>query len=81
MKTFLFLYSNRAQEMADSMAQRDALLSKILSQMSMETADLMSTSLQVKDQDRVKESKKMQQDDDGMAIHFQVKHNIQMANG
>ena len=34
--------------MADNLAQRDALLSKILSQMSMETADLVSDTLQVK---------------------------------
>ncbi|XP_071491665.1 uncharacterized protein [Diadema antillarum] len=38
----------RAQEMADSLAERDALLTKILSKMSMETADLVSDSLQVK---------------------------------
>ncbi|XP_072178289.1 uncharacterized protein [Diadema setosum] len=38
----------RAQEMADSLAERDALLTKILSKMSLETADLVSDLLQVK---------------------------------
>ncbi|XP_041463364.1 uncharacterized protein LOC121414302 [Lytechinus variegatus] len=70
----------RAQEMADSLAQRDALLSKILSQMSIETADLVSDSLQVKGQDGVKGhsevkedekskiSKKKKKDDDAISV-------------
>nr|XP_054752848.1 uncharacterized protein LOC129258632 [Lytechinus pictus] len=70
----------RAQEMADSLAQRDALLSKILSQMSMETADLVSDSLLVKGQDGVKGysevkkdekpkiSKKKRKDDDATSV-------------
>lgn len=40
--------------MADNLAQRDALLSKILSQMSVETADLLSDTLQVKGQGEIK---------------------------